>query len=68
MQSVVDATIMWRHELDVGFRGIDDAGPSMQAPIIVPQGREHETQIRDHTPILSNLHSDSIEISRFMYM
>jgi len=68
MHSVVDVAIMWRHEWDDGFRGTDDVVPSMQAPIIKPQAREHQTQIHDQTPILSDLYSNSNEVSRFMYM
>ena len=36
MQRGVDVAVMWTHEWDVGYGGISDAGPSMQAPIVEP--------------------------------
>lgn len=65
MQSVGDFIVMWTHEWDVGFRGIDDAGPSMQAPIIEPQIGENQTETHQ-TPILSDLNLDLTEVSRLI--
>lgn len=58
---------MWMHEWDVGYRGIDDAGPSMHAPIFEPHVEEHQIQIH-HIPILDDLHLDSSEVSIFIYV
>ena len=45
MQIVLDVTIMWMHDLDVRYKGIEDVGPSMQALIFQPQAGENQTQI-----------------------
>ena len=48
MQRGVDAAVMWTHEWDSGYGGIE------------PQERENQTQI-DQTPIPPNFNFHSIE-------